>query len=129
MDHRPFEDAQTYLALRRTLRRSSALVTYALAREVRKDVTVAISGDGGDEVFLGYGRYARFHRLVQQWRAGNIPKLPYGSLFEFEGRGRIRVLLRADVSAFREEHKLNGCGPLFGALSVVLVDQPARHRP
>src|SRR5262249_16734045 len=35
---------------------SSALVTYALAREVRRHVTVALTGDGGDETFLGYAR-------------------------------------------------------------------------
>lgn len=39
---------------------SSALVTYALARETRQVVTVALTGDGADEVLLGYARYFRF---------------------------------------------------------------------
>lgn len=37
----------------------SALPSYLLAREARRHVTVALSGDGGDESFVGYTRYAR----------------------------------------------------------------------
>jgi asparagine synthase (glutamine-hydrolysing) len=92
---------------------SSALVTYGLAREVRKHVTVAITGDGGDEIFLGYSRYARFQQLIQQWRAGKSPKLPYQSIFDFDNRPRIRDHYARSISSFREEHKLNGYGPML----------------
>jgi len=36
---------------------SSALPQFLLARETRKNVTVALSGDGADEVFGGYRKY------------------------------------------------------------------------
>jgi asparagine synthase (glutamine-hydrolysing) len=38
---------------------SSALPSWFLARETRRHVTVALNGDGGDEGFAGYSRYAR----------------------------------------------------------------------
>src|SRR5882724_2545747 len=37
---------------------SSAVPSYYVSRETRKYVTVALNGDGGDECFAGYQRYA-----------------------------------------------------------------------
>lgn len=51
---------------------SSAVPTYYLSRWTRQSVTVALTGDGGDEAFAGYDRY----RAVQL--AHHVGKLPAG---------------------------------------------------
>jgi len=73
---------------------SSALPTYLVAREARRHVTVALNGDGGDEVFAGYDRFhaalladripGPLRRLIRR-AALRIPPSPRSS----------RVLVRA----------------------------------
>lgn len=65
---------------------SSAMPTYRVSELARKRVTVALSGDGGDETFAGYRRY-RLHmgeeRMRQMLPAGLRRMLfgPLGALY------------------------------------------------
>ncbi len=51
----------------------SVLQTWILCRMARRDVTVVLSGDGGDELFGGYPRHIRAERLL------NHPALHYNA--------------------------------------------------
>lgn len=45
---------------------SSAIAVYILCKMTRKKVTVALSGDGGDEVFAGYNKHHALWRSTQK---------------------------------------------------------------
>jgi len=62
---------------------SSAIPTYRVCELARKHVTVALSGDGGDEMFAGYRRY-RWHMHEQKVRNA-IPGFLRRSVFGFAG--------------------------------------------
>jgi asparagine synthase (glutamine-hydrolysing) len=49
---------------------SSAIPTYYVSKITREHVTVALSGDGGDENFAGYRRYARAAQLHESLDQG-----------------------------------------------------------
>jgi len=64
---------------------SSALPTYYVSQKTATDVTVALGGDGGDEHFAGYDRYAHDRQLSTLRRIPAIVRLGAAGLLDSAG--------------------------------------------
>lgn len=80
----------------------ASLALLLLSQEVRKNVTVALTGDGGDEFFAGYPTYA-----ASKWAACLGPLLPSGAwsqigqfFYGLGGAGQKRLPLSAIAFRF-----------------------------
>ncbi|MGG9970604.1 asparagine synthase (glutamine-hydrolyzing) [Ferruginibacter sp. SUN002] len=87
---------------------SSCLPTYILCKHTRKKATVALSGDGGDEVFAGYNKHAAEHKMRQQSLVNSIVKNSdwLWQLLPKSRNGKLSNLFR-QLHRFAEGGKLN----------------------
>lgn len=80
---------------------SSQLPTFLLCEVARRQLTVALSGDGGDELFGGYGRYMGFLHVRRESFSGKPLRHALirllGSTFSRETIDRVAALLPARV--------------------------------
>lgn len=87
---------------------SSAIAVYILSKETRKHATVALSGDGADEMLAGYNKHAAAYRMINKgWKENTAAALlPLLKLLPQSRNGKLSNKARQLVR-FAEGARLN----------------------
>jgi len=80
----------------------SCVPVYLLSREMRREVTVAVSGDAGDELFCGYPRYAGFDRLRAERAPAEALEGYFESALPVFAPSLLKTLFAEEYTAWRE---------------------------
>ncbi len=84
----------------------SLLPTYLVSKAARGQVTVALTGDGGDEAFGGYRRHQQLARMIRLEQWGALPAWRNLRQFGAKLEGTIRPDRRRPFPATREDRAL-----------------------
>ena len=101
---------------------SSQILTFLLCKKSRKYIKVALTGDGGDELFGGYNRHFLIYYLekymkllginsfdnvlIQQFLSGSVSIIPPSLLSNFFAYGSDKYKKMKNISQFSSENNL-----------------------